>query len=190
MDNLLSSYKIHLNTVTDDISHIQSQNRGLQVQTQNQKALLAEVENLLQMVQVEPEALTTLARESLREPAGIERVEAAATQLYKALQAGRDRDMAATMERLGEYQTHNAQFCTRVLDFLSILFTAQGSLLLGTTDGIMEGPRGRVVLVGHKDMETMLGRYAGVLLYLREMDEQVYGRVCAVWVLIESRSGS
>jgi exocyst complex component 1 len=66
MDSLVSSYKIHLNvmiqfypcfavhltiilrqTVSDDIVYIQSQNRGLQVQTQNQRALLTELENLL-----------------------------------------------------------------------------------------------------------------------------------------------
>lgn len=33
--------------VGDDISFIQSQRRGLQVQTQNQRALLTELENLL-----------------------------------------------------------------------------------------------------------------------------------------------
>jgi hypothetical protein len=33
--------------VSDDISFIQSQNRGLQVQTQNQQMLLTELENLL-----------------------------------------------------------------------------------------------------------------------------------------------
>lgn len=33
--------------------------------------------------------------------------------------------MAATMERLDEYRTHNAQFCKRILDYLSIMFTAQ-----------------------------------------------------------------
>ena len=65
MDSLVSSYKIHLDvsnkdpsadldidflklqTVSDDIQYIQSQNRGLQVQTQNQRALLQELENLL-----------------------------------------------------------------------------------------------------------------------------------------------
>jgi hypothetical protein len=64
MGSLVSSYKIHLNVssiyiprsicdrtvlqaVSDDISYIQSQNRGLQVQTQNQRVLLGELENLL-----------------------------------------------------------------------------------------------------------------------------------------------
>jgi len=33
--------------------------------------------------------------------------------------------MAATMERLDEYRTHNAQFCKRVFDYLSIVCAAQ-----------------------------------------------------------------
>ena len=36
-----------MKAVGDDIAHIQSQRRGLQVQTQNQKALLDELEKLL-----------------------------------------------------------------------------------------------------------------------------------------------
>ena len=43
-------------------------------------------------------------------------------------------DMAATMERLDEYKKYNAQFCKRVLDYLSIMFTAQvRSLHVGWT---------------------------------------------------------
>jgi exocyst complex component 1 len=34
-------------------------------------------------------------------------------------------DMAATMERLEEYRTYNAQFCKRLYDYLCIMFTAQ-----------------------------------------------------------------
>ena len=34
-------------------------------------------------------------------------------------------DMAAGMERLSEYRTYNSQFCKRIYDYLSIMFTAQ-----------------------------------------------------------------
>lgn len=34
-------------------------------------------------------------------------------------------DMAATMERLEEYRTYNAQFCKRLFDFLKIMCDAQ-----------------------------------------------------------------
>ena len=64
MDSIISSYKIHLNVsrstsrlrhlftgfaqaVNEDITFIQSQDRGLQVQTQNQRALLSELQELL-----------------------------------------------------------------------------------------------------------------------------------------------
>jgi len=36
-----------LQLVTDDIGHIESQNRGLQVQTSNQRALLSELDKLM-----------------------------------------------------------------------------------------------------------------------------------------------
>lgn len=39
---------------------------------------------------VDPEALTTLTQESLEKAQSITRLEEAAVQLYKALQAGRD----------------------------------------------------------------------------------------------------
>ena len=78
-----------------------------------------------QTVQVPRELLVMLTQESLEKTASIERLEGAAAELYKALQAGRDRDMAATMERLDEYRTHNQQFCKRVYDYLSIIFVAQ-----------------------------------------------------------------
>ncbi|KAF5384820.1 hypothetical protein D9615_001378 [Tricholomella constricta] len=187
MDSLVSSYKIHLNTVNDDISYIQSQNRGLQVQTQNQRALLGELENLLQTVNVEQQSLVTLTQESLEKPQSLQRLEEAAAQLYKALQAGRDTDMAATMERLQEYRTHNVQFCKRMLDFLSIMFTAQSTLLLGDNNGInTTAGRGKPGLISHEEMESYLGRYSGLMLYLKEMDENVYAKLCAAYFSVAS----
>ncbi|KAJ7275209.1 exocyst complex component sec3 subunit [Mycena haematopus] len=179
MDSLVSSYKIHLNAVGDDISFIQGQNRGLQVQTQNQRALLAELENLLQTVQVDKETLATLTQESLEQSAGIQRLEEAATELYKALQAGQDTDMAATMERLQEYRTYNAQFCKRIFDFLTIMFSAQSQMVLGSTEGLAKESRSRPSILMHQELEQYLGRYAGLMLYLKEMDEKVYAKLCA-----------
>jgi exocyst complex component 1 len=79
------------------------------VQTQNQRALLSELEKLLvragsffhhlshddflfnqQTVHVDSDALVTLTQGSLEKTASITRLEEAATELYKALLAGRD----------------------------------------------------------------------------------------------------
>jgi hypothetical protein len=99
----------------------------------------------------------TLTQESLEKSKSIQKLEEAAADLYKALQTGRDRglrefqcgfmldsnfltslspDMAAGMERLPEYKTYNLQFCKRIFDYLSIVFTAQ---VLGLPAVSMEG---------------------------------------------------
>ncbi|CCM03119.1 uncharacterized protein FIBRA_05240 [Fibroporia radiculosa] len=181
MDSVLSSYKIHLNAVNEDIAFIQSQNRGLQVQTQNQRALMDELEELLQTVHVDSEALLALTQESLEKATSIQRLEGAASELYKALQAGRERDMAATMERLDEYRTHNSHFCKRMLDFLSIMVTAQSRMVLADNDGVIKLPNGRPSLTNHRNLESYLGRYSGLVLYLKEMDEGVYAKLCAAY---------
>ncbi|KAI5124152.1 hypothetical protein M0805_000962 [Coniferiporia weirii] len=182
MDKTVSSYKIHLNAVSDDILYIQSQNRGLQVQTQNQQLLLNELEKLLQTVHVSRESLLTLTQESLEKDEGVAKLETAATELYKALLAGRDSDMAATMERLEEYRMHNGQFCKRILDFLTIVSTAQGNILLNETNGLgPSGEGGRLSILDHQQIESYLGRYIGLMLYMKEMDENRYSKTCAAY---------
>ncbi|KAI0005577.1 exocyst complex component Sec3-domain-containing protein [Russula compacta] len=168
--------------VNEDISFIQSQNRGLQVQTQNQRSLLRELEQLLRTVQVGREALITLTQGSLRNTESIQVLEEAAAELYKALQAGRDRDMAATMERLEEYRTHNAQFCKRLYEYSCIMFTAQSTLLLSDSNGLVKpSGGGRLEIKSHKDLENHLDRYSGLILYMKEMDEVTYGKLCAAY---------
>lgn len=102
------------------------------------------------------------------------------------------------MERLVEYRTYNAQFCKRIFDYLSIMIVAQVSavhcmyynqasyrfkskLILDDNGGITRPKgRGRPIIFNHQGMESYLGRYAGLLLYLKEMDETVYSKFCAV----------
>ena len=43
----------------------------------------------------------------------------------------------------------------------------------------MKGPSGPKV-ISHSDLEKYLGRYSGLMLYLREMDESAYGKICGV----------
>ena len=90
----------------DDLDHIESQNKGLQVQTSNQRALLAELDSLLasattcigkllswglqDTINIPEEDLTALAQESLESQNGIERLEKAAVSLYKAILSTRD----------------------------------------------------------------------------------------------------
>lgn len=54
-------------------------------------------------------------------------------------------------------------------------------MLLGDANGLWRpNGRGRLMIKPHQDMETYLGRYSGLILYLKEMDETAYGKLCAV----------
>ena len=54
-------------------------------------------------------------------------------------------------------------------------------MLLGDTKGITKsGGRHRASMGDHKTLEKYLGRYSGLILYLKEMDEGLYAKLCAV----------
>lgn len=53
-------------------------------------------------------------------------------------------------------------------------------MLLGDTNGIVKPVRGKPSILDHKPLENYLGRYSGLMLYLKEMDEGIYGKLCAV----------
>jgi len=54
-------------------------------------------------------------------------------------------------------------------------------MLLGATNGVNKSSgRHRASMVDHKTLEKYLGRYSGLILYLKEMDEAVYAKLCGV----------
>jgi len=54
-------------------------------------------------------------------------------------------------------------------------------MLLGDNNGVTKGTgHHRTSMADHKTLEKYLGRYSGLILYLKEMDEAVYAKLCAV----------
>ncbi|GAA6036999.1 hypothetical protein JCM8097_005501 [Rhodosporidiobolus ruineniae] len=181
MDLMMGVYKTQLNLMTDDIAHIESQNRGLQVQTSNQRALLSELDKLMSTIHIPITDLTSLVQESLENPQGIERLERAAVSVYKALLSTRDTavgDMAAASERVGEYRAKASQFCKRVFDFLSIMFKFQVDQILNPKTA---ESRPKNQLPSHAPMEDFLGRYCGLMLFVKEIDAARYGQICGAY---------
>ena len=86
--------------------------------------------------------------------------------------------MAATMERLDEYRTHNSQFCQRLVDFLPVMITFQSKNIL--EDKEKGQARDKLVIAPHEPLEAYLLRYRGLIRYLKEMDESRYDKLCAV----------
>ena len=53
-------------------------------------------------------------------------------------------------------------------------------MLLGDDNGVVKASRNRIIIKDHRNFETYLERYRGLLLYLKEMDESAYAKICAV----------
>ncbi|TIB36441.1 hypothetical protein E3P86_02512 [Wallemia ichthyophaga] len=178
MDALVSKFRAHLMLVGEDISYIESQ-RGKQTQINNEQALLNEIEKLDQLsppnVDVDQADLIVLTKESLENDKGIEALERAAATLYKAIKANDDQP-DVDEKRVSEYRTITLQFAKRMLDYLSIMFKFQVDNLLN--DAGRQISEAKPIIKSHEKMESYLGRYCGLVLFLREMDKNRYKEVC------------
>lgn len=107
--------------------------------------------------------------------------------------------MAATIERTQEYETHNMQFCSRLIEYLLIMFKyqvrmstpkanserlitpcfdCQCELALGLAANAIKNATPEIPR--HAQLEDKLGKYCGLVLYMKEMDEERYQKLCAV----------
>ena len=178
--------------MSEDIQYIEGQNRGLQVQTSNQHALLNEIRQLLQITDVPREDLTKLSQISPSSKRGVEELELAAASLYKAIQASREKgewyttrkmadseanEVAATSKHMREYHDAASQFSTRVLQYLDIAFKHQSdSTLADYRKNASREPK----LVPHTALGENLMAYEGLVLFIKDMDDERYKKLCLV----------
>lgn len=85
-------------------------------------------------------------------------------------------EVQATIHRLREYQESSSQFCKRLLDYLEITFKYQSDQTL--SDFRKQGKAGG--LRPHTTMGEYLMMYEGLVLFMKEMDEGRYQRLCSV----------
>ncbi|KAL6232312.1 hypothetical protein BDW75DRAFT_217955 [Aspergillus navahoensis] len=85
LDNLLTLYSHELNTLRDDVSYIETQSQGLQVQTANQKLLHSELQTLLKTLSISSNDLQPLKEASLSNIDGLRETELTLSTLYKAM---------------------------------------------------------------------------------------------------------
>lgn len=84
-EGLLTLYNVELRTLNDDISFIEAQSQGLQVQSANQRLLHNELQNLLQTVSLDRSVLEPLRVSDLNDLASLHQVEASLVKLYQAM---------------------------------------------------------------------------------------------------------
>ncbi|PLW50744.1 hypothetical protein PCASD_00689 [Puccinia coronata f. sp. avenae] len=182
IEALLSLYRTQLNMVDEDVIHIESQNRGLQVQISNQRGLLEEIEDLMQTIRIPDIALDALTQEPLDSQKGIDQLEKAATSLYKAILSVRDMNnvaavAAASDDKVEQYKRNAQQFCKRVYEFLIVMFKYQAGLILNDKNSVKL--KNEFKLPSHSSMEKYLERYCGLTLFTKEIDAVRYQQLCA-----------
>lgn len=180
MDSMLTIYAAELSSMGDDISHIEGQNRGLQVQTANQKALLYEVERLLQTISIPEKELVALKQEPVQSAKGVNRMEKAAGFLYLALQTSLDDStsrMAAVQERIDEYNGHSEAFCRRVSQHLQVMIQFNVDEMGNDRNRALSVKNPK--LYPHTQMVDFLTQYRALVLYMKELNMKTYDDLIA-----------
>ncbi|CCJ29587.1 unnamed protein product [Pneumocystis jirovecii] len=131
LSSLLALYSFGFNTIKDDIFHIETQNRGLQVQTANQKKLALELQNLLDTLSIDAHDLEALKKTPLDSTTGIVDIEKSLTFLYKALKISITSetdnetptgDVIIMEGKRAEYEKESNEFLSRLAHYLNIRF--------------------------------------------------------------------
>ncbi|KAG0237832.1 hypothetical protein BGW42_008453 [Actinomortierella wolfii] len=175
MDNWLSMYRQELDNMGDDIRQIESQNRGLQVQTSNQASLLRDLEHLLETITIPERVLETLRKGSLDRESGIRELEVAAADVQDVLLSKYDEgvaDMKAVRGRMEMYSYQCNNFATRLFEFLKGQLQTHVDAHLGDKHRTLT--KGFVVMFGYEPLEQFFIKYRGLIVWLREMEPRRY----------------
>lgn len=89
LDAMFAFFSVQLGSFSDNISLIEGQGQGLQVQTHNQKILWTELNNILHTVSLPSDVLNILNTHELRSAKDIGVIENVLTDLYKAVKVVR-----------------------------------------------------------------------------------------------------
>ncbi|KAF4216436.1 hypothetical protein CNMCM5878_007095 [Aspergillus fumigatiaffinis] len=195
LDGLLTLYSHELNTLHEDVSYIETQSQGLQVQTANQKLLHNELQNLLKTLSISVVDLQPLKESSLSNPDGLRETEAALSTLYKAMlmidpdiwqnkkrlgdAAGEQGSvgvyadteigqMRAIKEKKEEYRTQSRMFLQRLRQFMAIAYKVAEQKRV---DAAANGPKDPLKLDSEARayFRQELWMYNALMLFAREV---------------------
>ncbi|KHN99026.1 Exocyst complex, component Exoc1 [Metarhizium album ARSEF 1941] len=192
LENLLTLYSVELSTLSDDITYIEAQCQGLQVQTANQKLLKKELESLLETCAITAGDLEALRLAPLENSRGLEDVERALVTLFKAMikidpslggiepapkaQSGANQppvlntdygNMRIVREKKQMYLQHSAVFMKRLIEFMARQFDEA----CAGSKRALEGALSKKVDSSHYDAgRELLWKYGPLMLYARDVD--------------------
>lgn len=169
MENWLNVFNVKLKHMRDDIESIEAQNNMLEMQAVNNKALLEELEQLLESLYIPPQCVKVLSSGSLDESCMGETLEAVdwlvgAVRKLEAPQLDPNYvSMRAVREKKAELDSLKQTFVSRATDFIR-------GFLTNTVESAVKSQRGPP---SHRDLHERWTGYSRLIHCLKELDPKV-----------------
>ncbi|KAI8916885.1 exocyst complex component Sec3-domain-containing protein [Entophlyctis helioformis] len=174
IDDWLAHYTYLLDSMGQDVHQIETQNKGLQVASTNQRLLLKAVDGLLSSLRFPGYALEVLRNEPLDDPDGVKECENAINKLMDTIQAKfpETGDMTAIRERKGLLQSYANDFAKRLCDYLTDFFQKQAEMYVQDKNRMSQ--KGSLKLYAHESLEQKLFKFRHLLRWLKDVDARAH----------------
>lgn len=182
LDAIFAFFSVQLGSFGDQISHIEGQGQGLQVQTRNQKVLWTELNNILNTVALPKENFEILYNYQYKSIRDLPEIEKALIDLYQAVKAvrasGNDDsgellgDMRALKEKRHIYEQASATVTSEVnkvveQKVLDVISEAENK----TTSANITEPK--INSLEEPIFKTLMP-FSAVILFVKEIDDVKY----------------
>lgn len=179
MDEWLSIFNVKLRHMREDIESIESRNNKMEMQSVNNKALIEELNKLLERLHIPPEYASLLTGGPFDEARMLQNVEAC-DWLAGALRAlmppsldSNYANMRAVREKRTELENLKSTFVRRASEFLRNYFASLVDFMI--SDKTYFSQKGQLKRPDHADLRYKCRTYARMLQHLKGLDKSCLG---------------
>ncbi|KAF5468397.1 hypothetical protein F2P56_012549 [Juglans regia] len=179
MDEWLGIFNVKLRHMREDIESIETRNNKLEMQSVNNKALIAELDKLLERLRVPSEYAASLTGGSFDESRMLQNIEACEwlTGALRGLEAPNFdpnyAKMRAVKEKRAELEKLKSTFVRRASEFLRNYFASLVDFMI--SDKTFFSQRGQLKRPDHADLRYKCRTYARLLQHLKSLDKNCLG---------------
>ncbi|KAK4274750.1 hypothetical protein QN277_017932 [Acacia crassicarpa] len=179
MDEWLGIFNVKLRHMREDIESIETRNNSLEMQSVNNKALIEELDKLVERLRVPSEYAACLTGGSFDEARMIQNVEACEwlTGALRGLEVPyldpAYANMRAIKEKRAELEKLKSTFVRRASEFLRNYFASLVDFMI--SDKSYFSQRGQLKRPDHADLRYKCRTYARLLQHLKSLDKNCLG---------------
>ncbi|KAL9247087.1 hypothetical protein vseg_020555 [Gypsophila vaccaria] len=179
MDEWLGIFNVKLRHMREDIESIETRNNKLEMQSVNNKALIEELDKLLERLRVPSEYASCLAGGSFDEANMIKNIEACEwlSGALRGFEVPKMEpafvNMRAVKEKKAELEKLKSTFVRRASEFLRNYFASLVDFMI--SDKSYFSQRGQLKRPDHADLRYKCRTYARLLQHLKSLDKNCLG---------------